>query len=215
MALSPHLHMKKNSDQIYLDRLIKSLERLLKILKKGKPGSAFTKAEIRALSNFTIEPPTGLTGFVRKFHAGLWLIREVPKAKRPSVIYYFQMLHSLALRQFHLLKEGDIQKLKKAYSELRANNVMYMDRKRCIPFKDEQFDTMIVKFLKTGGKFNDHIYKNIAMLPGMYVSLLDYYLNHKKDISGTRQWYDFLAITNFMLNGIKLEILLIQKLKIR
>ena len=205
----------KTIDQMYLERLSKSLQSLLKRLNKGKPGSAFTKAEIRALSDFTIDAPTGLSGFVRHFHNGLWLIKELPKAKRSSVLYYIQMLYSHALRSLSLLNEGDIKKLNVVQKELKANNVMVMKRRTYISKKDEGFEKMILKFLKTGGKFNDHIYKNIAMLPGMYLELLDYYLKHKKDILGTKQWYDFLAISNYMLFGIKLEILLLQRLKRR
>jgi len=207
--------MKKNNDQIYLERLIKRLERLLKLLEKRKPGSAYSKAEIRAFVEFNIVAPKGLLQFVRLLHNETRRIAELPTAHRDSSIFYIQMLHSLALRQYHLLMEGDIQKLKKAQSELRANNVMYMDRDRYIPLKDEEFDKMIVSFLNKGGKFHDNIYSKIARLPGMYLLLLDYYLHHKKEISGTRQWYDFLVISNYMLNGIKLEILLVQKLKKR
>ena len=203
----------KTIDQIYLERLSKSLQSILKRLNKGKPGSAFTKAEIRALSEFTIEAPKGLSGFVRVFHDGLWFIRETPKAKRSSVLFYIQMLHSHTLRLLDLLKTIEIKKLNVVQRELKANNVMEMKRKNYISKKDLVFEKMILKFLKAGGEFNDHIYKNIAMLPALYLPLLDYFLVHKKDISGTKQWYDFLVISNYMLRGIKLEVLLLKRLK--
>ena len=207
--------MKKNSDQIYLERLYKSLQSLLKRLNKGKPGSAFTKTEIRAFLDFNIDAPKGLSGFVRKFHDGLWLIREAPKAKRSSVLFYIQMLHSHALRLLSLLNQGDIKKLNVVQKELKANNVMEMKRRNYVHKKDEVFEKMILRFMKEGGEFHDNIYKNIAILPALYFELLNYYLKHKKDISGTKQWYDFLVISNYMLFGIKLEILLLQRLKRR
>ena len=203
-----------NSDLIYLERLIKRLQAILKRLNRGKTGSAyFTKAEIRSLSNFIIEAPTGLSGPVRSLYNETKYISKLSQAKRQAGIFYLNMLLSLSLRLLFLLEEGDRTKLKAVQRELKAHNVMQIKRKTLNPHKDADFENIIVKFLKTGNAFNDHIYKNIEKLPELYLYILDYYLNNKKDITGTKQWYDFLVISNFMLYGIKLEMLELKKLR--
>jgi hypothetical protein len=72
---------------------------------------------------------------------------------------------------------------------------------------------MLVEFLKSGNGFNDHDYKSVSTLPCMFVPMLKYYSEHKKSILATKQWYDFLVISNYMLYGIQLEILQLKKLK--
>jgi len=205
----------KTTDQVYLEKLLKSLQSLLKQLNKGKPGSAYSEAEIRALSHVNLEAPKGLSSFVRTLNNQLQLIHTLPQTKRTSAIYFLQQLLSSVQRLSAVLKIIEIQKLNRVQKELTANNVMDMDRKKLAPMRDNVFEDMIVQFLKAGDKFNDHIYMNIAMLPGLYLLILEYYLKHKKNISGTRQWYDFLVISNYMLNGIKLELLLLERLKKR
>jgi len=205
----------KTIDQIYLERLCKGLQSLSNRLNKGKPGSAYSKSEIQAFRGFTMQKPAGLSSFVRNHHTSLWLISELPEVKRTSAIFYLQLLLSQTVTLLHLVNEGDCKKLNLVYRELKAHTITDVKRKELKQSGDTTFETMMVKFLKTGNIFNDHIYKNVDMLPRLYIPLLEYYLKHKKEISGTRQWYDFLAISNYMLNGIKLEILQLQRLKKR
>lgn len=206
-------NMNKTADQIYLERLSKSFQRIFTIFNKRKPGSTYSQAEIRALLNFNIEVPTGLSGFVKSLHKEAKLIPEVLKGERRAGLFYLQMLNSLTLRLLHFAKKGNVNKLKYISRELNEHDVMKMERKSLDKRKDKVFEGMIVSFLKTGKAFKDHVYKNIAMLPDIYISLLDYYISHKEEISGTRQWYDFLVISNYMLYGIKLEVLILKKLK--
>ena len=206
----------KTIDQMYVDRLIKLLQSLLKHLKRKKPSSAFSTAEIRALSNFgNRNAPKGSLAFVQSLDTQTSFIPLLRDSARSSIIYFIQTVLTKALRLSDILRHGDPKKLKLVIRELKAHNIMEMERKSLNPQKDRYFEELIVGFLNKGNNFNDHNFKNIAMLPGMYLELLDHYWRHRIEISTTRQWYDFLVISNYMLYGMKLELLQLQKLKKR
>ena len=208
----------KNSlpDLIYLKRLCKRLQSLLKLFGKRKSDSQYlTKQEKLAVINFQLKPEKGLADFVRRVHNQTRFIPELRTSDRQSVIYFLEMLLSLAQRQNDLLFHGDINKLKSIQKELKDNDIYSMKREHYIPRKADEFDTMINNFLR-GENFDlDNSYENISDLSEKYLAMLDYYLKHQKDISETQLWYDFLAISAYMLYGTKLEILTLKKLQKR
>ena len=217
MAEQPILLMKTSlPDLIYLKRLCKRLQSLLKLFGKRKSNSQYlTKQEKLAIINFQVKPEKGLSDFVRRVHNQTRFIPELRTNDRQSVIYFLEMLLSLTQRQYDLIFKGDINQLKSIQKELKDNDIYSMKRESNIPWKDEKFETMITDFLK-GAKFDrDNDYANISDLPVKYLQMLEYYFKHRKGISETQLWYDFLAITAYMFYGTKLELLTLKKLQNR
>jgi len=204
--------MKRSNDELYLEELSKRLQGLLMHINTEKPGSAFTQAEIRALSDFPVPLPTHVLPCVRSLHAEAKLIAHATAGKPKSVIFFIQMLQSSIRRILFLLKESDVKKLELVEQELNANKVDDIERKELDGKADTAFETMLLGFLRAGDVRNDNIYENVSMLPELYLPLLDYYFEHAKEIAGKRQWHDFLAISNYMLYGRKLELLELQRL---
>lgn len=174
-----------------------------------------TKQEKLAVIKFTVKPEKGLEDFVRRVHNQTRFIPELRTSDRESVIYFLEMLLSLAQRQYDLIFNGDINALKSIHKELKTNDIYSIKRGPCVLSKDEKFEAMIADFLKGQNFDRDNDYTNISDLPAKYLSMLDYYLKHRKDISETQLWYDFLAISAYMFYGTKLELLTLKKLQNR
>ena len=87
--------MKAPQQIAYLTTLSQKVNKLLELLKKQKPGSAYTSAEIRAFGAFPQNDVKSMAKTIRVIQKEALLIPLLTKAKRDDAMYF---LHGLSER---------------------------------------------------------------------------------------------------------------------
>jgi hypothetical protein len=104
-AEKPHQQLNMNDrEYTYLNTLQNRLKRLLALMAKEKPDSAYSKAEIRAFASFPVDCETNVfSKATKEIQKSVLLIPLLSKAQRKDATYFLELLLS---RSQDLLLDG-------------------------------------------------------------------------------------------------------------
>ncbi len=206
--------MKTNHDRTFLIRLSRHLTTLLALLQKKKPDTAYSKAEIRAFSEFSRkELFMGILYCVRGLHTQLYAIPFLIGAKPADIIFYIQNQIAWADRLFILIDNLEPELLQVISKKLKKYDIENVNRNRLPSSKNIGFEKLIQQFLEHGNIITEHTFLENLKLIELYIPLFRYYYSHRKQLGNTKEEYIFLAISEYILNARNLEIIFLLNAK--
>ncbi len=207
--------MKKENtgrrDKIYIAKLIRSLTSLTTLLIK-QPDSDFSQAEMQAMAKFLKSTTT--TGCLRSVIELKTLTNIIPTLHAKDRVYaisYVQVLLFQAMRLSALLKETHYFQLRSIERELKRNDLSTIDRFVLKPSKNLHFHSVIYNFLHAAESFK-YVKSEISESASWYATVLTYYFAFQKEIKSSREWYEFLLISNYLLFGAEFGLKELQSL---
>ena len=200
--------MKTNHDRTHLIRLCRRLTYLIALLQKKKPGTAYTEAEIRAISRFPGGSQfNGILDCVNALSTNIQLVPLLSEARRRDAIFYLKLLLNWARRLLTLIEEGEVKELQAISKELKRYDIENIKRNKLKSGKNKEFQQFIAQLLKSMGVLNDQADSNNSKVTKLYLHLISHYISHKQKLAQTKEEYAFLAISGYMLYARNLELI--------